>query len=127
MPRKITAEMLYFNHRKLVPCREGMAEFERLFGNEVEVTEELCRQHALLFRPWGAIAYMLLPNDMYQEWLRQWNHYPTMQPEQDPSEFFKQLDTYIINGAGAFAQMFNQQEPSWNISASTINARRLCL
>lgn len=125
MPRKLTAAMLYFNHRKMQPCPEGMAEFARLFGDEVEITEELCRKHALLFRPWGAIAYMLLPDSQYRTWLETWNFYPRLKVDQSLCEFHRELDDYIIDGAAGFAQLFNQQESSWNTSASTISGRRL--
>lgn len=85
------------------PCAEQRAVFLQLFGPQVEVTEELCRQHRHTFKPWAAVAWLYLTREGYYAWFKQWR-----QSGQDGFTD-EQWDTYLGNQAAAFAVAFNEE------------------
>lgn len=87
--RLLTLEML--ENAQYKPCKSGLEKFKQLFGTQVHVTEDLCVRYHHVFRPWGAIAYILLSQKLYQQHWRELSYGHSEQT------------------AALFAKLFNQE------------------
>jgi hypothetical protein len=84
-------------------CEGGKAKFKELFGDQVECTADLCRIHAMTFRPWGAIAWILLSKEGYAEWSPHNKH--RFNSINHPKQFKAETELAAIE----FARIFNKE------------------
>ena len=74
--------------KKLRACSAQLILFKKLFGNEVEVTEELCIKYASDFEWYWAAEY-LLPAPLYKQYEEATAPYLKQYQEANAQEFYK--------------------------------------